>query len=267
MTIFGFIGTGHLGSILVHKFVETGAMKAEDIIVSSRTRKKAELLARELNLRLGSNLEVAAQSDVIFLGVRPLDVKGVLRETYQLLTPEKLLVSLAADFVLKDLRRLCRSRVARVFPSLTCDNLKGVSLMTMGDNVTKKDEDLLFSLFRAIGEPFPVEEDHFEVMADLTSCGPGYISALLREFALAASWKGVPKDLAEELLNKTMVGTASLLEKKSFEDLISCVATRGGITEEGVKVIHTKAPEMFSELFSATRAKHETVKRLVEEQD
>ncbi len=267
MTIFGFIGTGHLGSILVRKFVETGAIKAEDIIVSNRTREKAELLAGELHTRFGSNLEVAAQSDVIFLCVRPLDVKGVLKEIYQLLTPEKLLTSLAADFVLKDLRALCRSKVARVFPSIACDNLKGVSLMTMGDNVTRQDEDLLVSLFGAIGEPFRVDEAHFEVMADLTSCGPGYISALLHEFALAASWKGVPKDLSEELLNKTLVGTASLLEKKSFEDLISCVATRGGITEEGVKVIHDKAPEMFSELFMATRAKHEAVKKLIEEQD
>jgi pyrroline-5-carboxylate reductase len=267
MTIFGFIGTGHLGSILVRKFVKTGAIKAENIIVSNRTSEKAELIARELNSRFGSNLEVAAQSDVIFLCVRPLDVKGVLKETYQLLTPEKLLVSLAVDFALKDLRALCRSKVTRVVPSIACDDLKGVSLMAMGDNVTRQDEDLLVSLFGAIGEPFLVEEAHFEVMADLTSCGPGYISALLHEFALAASWRGIPKDLAEELVKKTLVGTTSLLKEESFEDLILSVATKGGITEEGVKVIHDKAPEMFSELFMATRAKHEAIKRLIEDQD
>jgi len=104
-------------------------------------------------------------------------------------------------------------------------------------------------------------------MADLTSCGPGHISALMREFALAASWKGVPKDLAEEMVKKTLTGTVRFLEEESFEDLISCVANKGGITEEGVKIIQEEAPGMFCRLFQATRAKHEAVKRLIEAQD
>jgi len=34
MTTFGFIGTGHLGSMLVKQFVETGAIKAEQILAT-----------------------------------------------------------------------------------------------------------------------------------------------------------------------------------------------------------------------------------------
>jgi len=37
MTTIGFIGTGHMGSILVRKLIETGAIKAEEIYVSNRT--------------------------------------------------------------------------------------------------------------------------------------------------------------------------------------------------------------------------------------
>jgi len=267
MTAFGFIGTGHLGRMLVQKFIETRAMTPENIIASNRTREEAEHLAKELGIHVGNNREVAEQSNVTFLCVRPLDIKAVLKEISEQLTAEKLLVSTAADFSLRDLEALCQARVARVVPSLACETLLGVSLMAMGDNAAQEDEALLASLFGAIGEPIRVEEAHFEVMADLTSCGPGYISALMREFALAASWKGVPKDLAEELVKKTLIGTTSLLREESFEGLISRVATRGGITEEGIKVIREKSPEMFSELFQASRDKHEAVKRLIEEQD
>ena len=74
MVHLGFIGTGHMGSMLIRKFIETGAAAPGDIIASNRTREKAELLARDLGIQLGGNREVAAQSDVIFLCVKPLDV-------------------------------------------------------------------------------------------------------------------------------------------------------------------------------------------------
>ena len=267
MTTVGFIGTGHLGSMLVRKFVGTGAIKAEDICVSNRNPKKAEQLAKETGVRVGDNREVAQRSDVVFICVRPLDIKSLLNELQELLTPEKLIVSVAVDFSLKQLQDLCRARVARAVPSIACEKQSGVTLLALGDSATPLDRSLLFSIFGAIGKPVVVTEDHFEVLGDLTSCGPGYIAALLREFALAASWKGIPRELAEELVKKTMIGTARLLEDEGFEELISCVATKGGITEEGVRVIHAEAPNMFCQLFSATRAKHDLVKGLIKDQE
>ncbi len=266
MTTFGFIGTGHLGSMLVRKFVQTGTINKRDIIASNRDQAKAHRLAAQAGIRVGSNRDVSQQSDVIFLCVRPLEVKGVLSELQDMLTEEKLLISAAVDISLRDLQLLCKARAARVVPSVTCENLLGTTLVAMGDNVTPQDTDLVFSLFHALGDPVQVPEDHFEVLADITSCGPGYISALLHEFALAASWRGVSRDLAEELVKKTLIGTARLLEEESFDGLISCVATRGGITEEGVKIISADAPQMFSKLFTATRAKHERVKKRIDEQ-
>jgi pyrroline-5-carboxylate reductase len=103
MTTFGFIGTGHLGSMLVHKFIETRAIKAENIIASNRTREKAEHLAKDLGIRVGNNREAVGRSEVIFLCVRSLEIKAALKELSGLLKPEKLLVSAAVDFSLKDL--------------------------------------------------------------------------------------------------------------------------------------------------------------------
>jgi competence protein ComER len=267
MTTVGFIGTGHLGSMLVREFVETGAIKAENILVSNRNPEKAGQLAKETGVRVGDNREVAQRSDVVFICVRPLDIKSLLNELQELLTPEKLIVSVAVDFSLKQLQDLCRARIARAVPSIACEKQSGVTLIALADNATPLDSSLLFSLFGAIGDPVAVSEDHFDVLGDLTSCGPGYIAALLREFALAASWKGIPRELAEELVKKTMIGTARLLEDEGFEELISCVATKGGITEEGVRVIHAEAPDMFCQLFSATHAKHDLVKGLIKGQE
>jgi pyrroline-5-carboxylate reductase len=263
MTSFGFIGTGHLGSMLVRKFVETKAIEAEDILASNRTPEKAERLSEATNIRTTTNRMVAELADVIFICVRPLDVGDVLRDLEPLLTPEKLLVSVAGDVSLKTLRMLCRARVVRAFPSMASERLKGVTLLAFGDNATTTDQHLVLQLFRTIGDAAHVDEKDFEVLADLTSCAPGYFAAILREFVLAAKCRGIGENLAERMVKQTFLGTALLLEDMSFQDLITSVATKGGITEAGVKVIQAEAPVMLDHLFLATQARHEQVKRRV----
>ena len=266
MTAFGFIGTGHLGSMLVRQFVQTGAIEAEEILVSNRTPEKAERLALALGIRPSSNRVVAELSDVIFICVRPLEVRDVLSDVAHLLDSGKLLVSAAADVSLEILQSLCQARLARAFPSMACQKRQGVTLLAFGDNATREDCRLVEGLFQAIGRSVEVEEKDFAVLADLTSSGPGYLAALMREFALAAEREGIAAELAESLVKQTLLGTALLLEEESFAGLIESVATKGGITEAGVKVIRREAPSMFDQLFSATQERHEQVKRKIGEQ-
>lgn len=266
MTTFGFIGTGHLGSILVRKFIETGAIEAEDILASNRTPEKADRLAKATHIRTATNRIVAELSDIIFICVRPLDVEDVLRDMEHLLTPEKLLISVAGDVLLKDLRALCNARVARAFPRIASEHLKGATLMAFGDNATVIDRSLVLHLFQALGSAVTVDEKDFEVLADLTGCAPGYFAAILREFVLASKSRGIREDLAERLVKQTMLGIALLLVDESFQGLITSIATKGGITEAGVKVTQAEAPGMFDQLFQATQARHEQVKKRVHSQ-
>lgn len=205
MTVFGFIGTGHLGSMLVRKFVEAEAINAGDIIASNRTPEKAGRLAKDTWVHATTNRVVAELSDVIFLFVRPMDVGDVLSDIQYLLTPEKLPVSVAGDVSLKSLRALCRARIARAFPSMTSECLKGVTLLAFGDNTAVADRGLITNLFKALGDAVEVPEESFEVLADLTSCAPGYFAAIMREFVLSAERREVPAALAERLVKMTLL--------------------------------------------------------------
>ena len=263
MTTFGFIGTGHLGSMLVKKFVETGAIEAEEILASNRTPEKAERLAEANGIRPASNRVVAELSDVIFICVRPLEVRDVLSDVAYLLNSQKLVVSVAGDVSLEKLQSLCPARMARAFPSMASEMLQGVTLLAFGDNTTAEDQRLIAGLFHALGQAVEVEEKDFAVLADLTSSAPGYFAALMREFVLAAERREIPSELAERLIKQTLLGTALLLGEESFAGLIESVATKGGITEAGVKVIQREAPGMFDQLFQATEARHEQVKKKI----
>jgi len=57
---------------------------------------------------------------------------------------------------------------------------------------------------------------------------------------------------------ETLLGTAKLLQAKNmgFEALISAVATKGGISEEGIKVLDRHLPTVFDDLVETTMNKH-----------
>jgi len=69
-------------------------------------------------------------------------------------------------------------------------------------------------------------------------------------------------------MQQTLIGTAKLLDHDTgFDELIGRVATRGGITEEGVKVLRARLPAVFNDLFEVTLAKLKRVKKQIGDQD
>lgn len=57
---------------------------------------------------------------------------------------------------------------------------------------------------------------------------------------------------------KTLSGTAKLLKNSdmNFEEVVSRVATKDGITEVGARVIRSGLPALFDDVFRSTPGKH-----------
>jgi pyrroline-5-carboxylate reductase len=104
---------------------------------------------------------VAKLSDVIFICVRPLEVRDVISDVVYLLTSQKLVVSVAVDVSLEKLQALCPARLARAFPGMASEKLQGVTLLAFGYNTTAEDKRLIADLFHAIGHVVPAEEKDF----------------------------------------------------------------------------------------------------------
>jgi pyrroline-5-carboxylate reductase len=259
--------------MLIRHFIRTGVTAPQDIAACSKTGVSARALATGTGIAVkDSGRDVAQGADVLFICVRPLDVHGVLAEIRDVLSKDTLIVSIAGCVTLADLASwsVPGARCVKIIPSVTAEEHSGVSLVAWGSWVTPEDKELVFSLFSAIGTPVEIEEKHIEVYSDLTSCAPALFAAMMQEYAAAAVRKeGVPPALAEYLVRHTLIGTAWLLASKEtgFDTIISRVATRGGITEEGVKVLRSRLPAVYDELLDATLAKHELVKQTIARQE
>ncbi|MFL5375586.1 MAG: pyrroline-5-carboxylate reductase family protein, partial [Myxococcales bacterium] len=105
MQTLGFIGVGNMGEALVRGLVQAGTARPQDVLVSARRKERVEELSRLYGVRGGSNSEVARQSDVVVLAVKPQILDQVLREIAGDIDRNKLIISVAAGVPIAAIER------------------------------------------------------------------------------------------------------------------------------------------------------------------
>ena len=267
----GFIGYGSMGRMLINGFLKSGILSPKETVISNRTMAKIENLAQEWKgiTLTTDNRKAARESDLLFICVRPLDVLPVLREIKSDLKGSTHLVSIAGCVTVNDIESQFQGQVTKVIPSVTSEVREGISLVYHNPKVTGDRIDILEKLLGAISRVIHVRENEFEVAADFTSCAPGMIAAIFDCFVKAGlKHTEIESDIAQSLVVSTLFGTAKFMTEKGigFSELIGRVATKGGITEEGVKVLNNRLPAVFDEVFLNTLSKHGVVKEMIRNQ-
>jgi competence protein ComER len=267
----GIIGIGNMGRILVEALVEGKAISPSSMMITNRTKAKALLLKDKYKeIRVGENaFEIAAQSDLLFVCVKPLDMVKVLEEINPQLNEEKCLISITSPISTSQIENKVPCSVVRMIPSITNRALSGVSLITYGENCRDKWKTKVERLFTKISVPVVIDEKITRVSSDIVSCGPAFFSYLLQCFILAAVKEtDIDEDTATILASEMIVGLGELLKQGHYTlpSLQEKVCVKGGITGEGIKVLESEMGEMFEHLFQATQAKFKEELEKVETQ-
>lgn len=264
-----FIGLGSMGGMLVGGFLSSGGLAPSDIVLSTRTREKLDA-ARERwpgILTAGTNCEAAGEAKHVFLCVKPADVLPVLAEIAPRLRADAHIVSIAGPVLLARVEKASGRPATKAIPTVVSEVRGGVTLLCHGEGVKPEDAAFTEGLFRGIGSVMRLPEEDFDMGAELTSCMPGFIASIFQEMVDSAlrHTDGIERAQAEALVLQTLLGTARLLAEKGmgFEEAIGRVATRGGITEEGVKALRAGLPAVFDELFDRTMEKRRAVREKV----
>ena len=271
MDMIGFIGLGSMGGTLLESLLRYGAFSQDKVLVSTRTKGKNKgfiSLFPDIQFT-NSNIELAEKCRTIFICVKTGDVKDILMEIKPCLMTDAHLVFISAGLTIKNIEKIFSGKLTKVVPSLTCRTKNSVSLVFHNQSVTTKEASKVETWLSSFGMAKKIGEDQFEVGADLTSCSPAFFASMIRHFALAGSrYGGFEEKEAEEMAMITILGTARMLREHGcgFDELISGVATKGGIAEEGLKIIDKYLPPLFDKIFEATLNKHSLVKRDMDKQ-
>ena len=245
----------------------------------------------EENLNITSdNEEVAKQCDKILISVETPQFKEVLDEITPFINEKTHIIYTCAGLNFNHIKSFFDGKLSLVIPTLastvTSNNSisslsrrKGVTLIKHNSKVELQErlfvEDLFneFSYVKKIDDPiyFSEEEDNLhpkenelEMSTILSSCGPAFIATIIEKFAQSCSeLSNIPKEEAEEIILKTITGTAMLKEDKSLsnQEIISKVATKKGITQEGVDLLDKKLNKISKDLMKILLNRYDEVKQ------
>lgn len=254
----GIIGFGSMGKMLAEKFADSDLVVSKEIYISNRSFDKICSLSDKFNV-CRTNVEVADTADILFLCVRPVDIKGVLEDIKDHINNETLVVSLNGSISFELIETVLTGRkIAKTIPSVTAEINKSQTLICYNSRVGEKDKQDLERLLKCMGNIIELPENEIGMGSELVSCMPGFISAIFDVICTSAKkHTAIPEKQAVDMVLNTLIATAELMTDKgmNFNEVVSRVATKGGITEVGTKVIYDKFSDTADELFEKTLEK------------
>ncbi|MHC5540122.1 pyrroline-5-carboxylate reductase family protein, partial [Singulisphaera rosea] len=94
---WGFIGAGKMAAALIRGMLNTGTSSPASVVVSDTVEAARAGLAADTGITvLDTNEEVVRRSDVVVIAVKPQSMPQVLEEIKGVITPDHLVISIAA---------------------------------------------------------------------------------------------------------------------------------------------------------------------------
>lgn len=252
----GIIGYGSMGKMLLWKFSGNAGIAKDDLLVANRTPEK--LSEAKYIATICDNTTLAGTADIVFVCVRPSDMKTVLSEISSSLKDDALLVTLNGSITFDMIAKLVNCRTAKVIPSLTAEIDRSQTIVCYNGLVGADDKNVLRELLSSIGEVIELPENEVGMGSELVSCMPGFIASIFDVICNSAEGHtDIPREQIVKMVLNTMSATGDLMLQKDlpFNDVVTRVATKGGITEEGTKVIYDMFPSAADEMFYKTLEK------------
>ena len=231
----GFIGVGHLAEYLITGLNRTGV--DFEFFMADPLPERAQKLAATVGGRVSTDNQTAVDNgDLIILATRPEQVRAALNGLT--FTRDKILASAAAGVTLDSLRPYTGpARLVRVLP-ISC-----VAINQSPTVIYPGDREVL-EFFSLLGNVHPVpDEEAFIPATSLVGAFYAWVFALMDE---AAGWtvaRGIDPVLARKLVVETVQGACGMAGaqgKLTLREIWDTLATPGGISEHGLRVINDK---------------------------
>jgi pyrroline-5-carboxylate reductase len=234
-----FLGAGKMGGIILQALLKSGLLSPKSTFATVAHEERAEALAAKLKVKVGTNnVEAAGNADIIVIGVKPQVVEDVIREIHGHITPNQLIVSVAASVPTSMIEKNLFGNVpvVRAMPNTPCQLGAGMTAIAKGKHASAEDVAMTCHMFEVVGRTVVVDEKHMDAVTALSASGPAYIYIILESLAEAGVKVGLPRDVATLLAAQTALGSARVvLETGDHPALLKdAVTTPAGCTIDAI---------------------------------
>jgi pyrroline-5-carboxylate reductase len=259
-----FIGGGAMGEAMIKCLLTKKVAVPQDMVVSDISPVRRKLLSKEYGVStLADNKRAVANADLIILAVKPQNLPQVMEEIKGS-ARKQLVLSIVAGATLSSLRQgLSHSSVVRAMPNMPAQIGEGMTIWTATAETEQKQKELAQTVLGALGKEIYVADEKYLGMATaLSGSGPAYVFLFIEALVDAGVHIGLPRDMAQELVIQTILGSTRTVEKtgKHPADLRNTVTSPGGTTTEAL--LQLEKGGFRSLLLEAVAAAYKKAKRL-----
>ena len=228
-----------MGEVMLSAVLNKGLTTPQDISISDVNESRCQYIRHEYDVYVtGSNLEVLSRGDMVVLAIKPQNLVEVMAELSGQLKPHQLVLSIIAGARINTLcLGLNHKTVVRVMPNTPAQIGEGISVWAATSEVTEQQREWVSSILGAMGKEIYVAEERYIDMATAVSgSGPAYVFLFVESLVEAAVHIGLPRDIAQEMVLQTLLGSGHLVQKsgKKPSQLRRMVTSPGGTTAEAL---------------------------------
>jgi len=259
-----FIGGGNMAVSILNGLKEKKFLMS-DICVAEINEGRRKKISETYKIKSVEKITSIDKEGLVILAVKP-DQLGLASTNIRNLIGDQLIISIAAGVKAKIISRHLggNKNIIRAMPNLCASIQKSItpyfSLNSLSDNQNKIIKDILGS----IGICFSVEnESKLDAVTALSGSGPAYIFYIINALIKAGESMGLSRLEAQQLTQHTIIGAELFsrgLDSDGLESLIKKVTSKGGTTEEALKIFESKGlNEIIEEAIIAAHKKSKEI--------
>lgn len=235
------VGAGRLGGALATGFVVSGRHSETDIVLC---RRRTDAL-REFALRghpiVADAREAIEEAGVVLVGVQPQEMDAVLAQLAPALTPDQIVVTLAANVTTSAVSSALdgSNAVVRAMPNIAAALLESMTCLAVADDADTRTRAALArvdELFGGVGGTQILPEELMESATALGACGIAFFLRAVRAASQGGIQIGFHPEVALAIAARTAAGAAALAQNGEAhpESLVDDVTTPRGCTIAGL---------------------------------
>ena len=214
MSKLGFIGAGNMAAAIINGIVTANAMDAADIIASDTDKNRLIYFAENYRVKITqSNTELSQKADIIFLSVKPDVYDSVIEEIKGHLSPNALIVILAAGLSLNMVKEKFGTdsiKLIKTMPNTPSVVNSGMTAICACENVTPDEIEKIQSIFNIIGKTEILPEKLFDAFTGISGSSPAYALMFIEAMADAGVKHGLSRAQAIKISAQSLYGAAKM---------------------------------------------------------
>lgn len=234
-----FLGGGNMSDALIAGLLQAGAAKAEQLIATDVLPARRDHLKRRYHIKTTSkNQEAARLANILVLSVEPQVLDEVLEEVRSVVSPDCLVLSVAAGYPIARVASRLKTvtRIVRAMPNTPSTVREAVTALAFSQGLSDEDQHTARAVFESVGKVVVIEERLMDAVTGLSGSGPAYVYVMIEALADGGVKMGLPRQVAELLAAQTVLGAARMLIESGEPPgrLKDRVASPGGTTIAGL---------------------------------